>query len=52
MTGPRNWSEPTLWDIVDDEARRDWLDELPALKADERPDPSEYEDEPETRRSP
>ena len=34
----------TLWQIVDDEALHDWLAELPALKADERPEPYEYED--------
>jgi hypothetical protein len=28
------------------EALHDWLDERPALAADERPDPSEYLDEP------
>jgi hypothetical protein len=34
----------TLWSVVDDEARHEWLDELPQLRADARPHPSEYED--------
>jgi hypothetical protein len=34
----------STWDDVDREARHDWLDELDALKADERPDPCEYEE--------
>jgi hypothetical protein len=41
----------TLWSIVDDEALVDWLGELPALRADDRPHPSEYEDLETRRRS-
>lgn len=37
-------SDETLYDLVDAEARHDWLDELPVLRADARPDPSEYEE--------
>jgi hypothetical protein len=36
----------SLYDDVAREALHDWLDERDALRADERPDPSEYEDEP------
>jgi hypothetical protein len=36
----------SAYDEVEREARHDWLDERQALAADERPDPSEYIDEP------
>jgi len=36
--------DETLWTIVDDEALHDWLGEVRQLRADARPDPSEYED--------
>lgn len=38
----------SLYDDVDREALHDWLDERDALRADARPDSSEYEEEPET----
>lgn len=38
------WHQPTLWEIVDDEALHDWLDNRPP-KSDERPDPYEYEED-------
>lgn len=38
----------SLYDDVDREALHDWLNERDALRADARPDPSEYEDPPDT----
>lgn len=37
-------SDETLYDLVDAEARHDWLGELPVLRADARPGPCEYQD--------
>jgi hypothetical protein len=41
MCSERPW---TLYEAVEREALHDWLDELPGLRAEARPDPSEYAD--------